>query len=440
MKLPFAPRFIVCNTPAALEHVLKIKFWNYEKGPIYHSWFAELLGDGIFNADGQHWQMQRKVAARIFTTAGFRTFFMDAFKKNYANLDAILSHAAQSSTPPTLDLQHLLHRYTLDSFISIAFNKSLSTLQSYHTNSTPVPFMTAFDYLQTTAIARSITPLWSWVEWLTGTDKRVREQVEIVDKFAYNFIRQRRRDVDAGRISKDEETDLLGRFMAVVGDDGQPMYNAKQLRDMLSNMVLAGRDTTAQSLSWTIHLIYQHPNVLHTLRQELASLPADPTYDEISHLRYTRAVFREALRLYPQVARNAKMCLSHDVLPDGTRIRKGDMFMWSSYSLGRNTDVWGEDAERFRPERWLEMDKLPSPFEWPAFNGGPRVCLGQAMAVFQANFVLAHIVRDYDIIVGDPMSVTYALNLTLPMKHGYRCTIRKRTDGDGQFHVRPQGV
>ncbi|KAJ3275434.1 hypothetical protein HK104_003893, partial [Borealophlyctis nickersoniae] len=150
------------------------------------------------------------------------------------------------------------------------------------------------------------------------------------------------------------------------------------------------------------------------------------SFELINSLTYTRAVFREALRLFPPVARNSKVATTDSTFPDGTLVRKGDMVVWMSYVMGRHKKVWGADAEEFRPERWLEMDRLPSMFEYNVFHAGPRICLGQNMALLQGNFILAHVLRDYDVEVVNPDAITYRVSITLAMKDRLDVRIKRR--------------
>ena len=86
------------------------------------------------------------------------------------------------------------------------------------------------------------------------------------------------------------------------------------------------------------------------------------------------------LRLFPSVPNNVKTALDDDVLPDGSRIKKGDSVSWSPYAMARTTKIWGEDARDFKPERWIKPDgelRRESAGQWPAFHAGPRICLGK---------------------------------------------------------------
>jgi cytochrome P450 len=152
----------------------------------------------------------------------------------------------------------------------------------------------------------------------------------------------------------------------------------QNLRDVILNMVIAGRDTTAQALSWTFYRLCIHPEVQNKVREEIrtvqAKLGADATnssggytYAFLQQLRYTEAVCHEALRLYPSVPKEAKCVMKDDVLPDGTQVRKGDIVSFQAYSMGRDPDLWGENCNEFVPERFLTNTK-PNPFIFTAFQ------------------------------------------------------------------------
>ncbi|KAJ3260911.1 hypothetical protein HK104_006843 [Borealophlyctis nickersoniae] len=250
-RLPGLPRYFIINSVEGVEHVLKSSFLDFEKGETFHEWFEPLLGDGIFNSDGKAWQLQRKAAAHIFTTGNFRTFFMSVFEENFSHFNRILSQTADSGT--VIDLHHLLHRSTLDSFVKIAFAGDLKCLETYAAgNESPVPFMTAFDQMQEILAQRSLSPAWSLVEHFTGAKRTLKENVKYIDDFAYGLIRKYKEEQEGtGLVGKGS---MLARFMAMTGDDGKPLYNDRELRDVLLNMVLAGRDTTAQ-----VYVICQPP-------------------------------------------------------------------------------------------------------------------------------------------------------------------------------------
>lgn len=129
-------------------------------------------------------------------------------------------------------------------------------------------------------------------------------------------------------------------------------------------------------ISWTFYLMHRagsDPEIAAKLRKEADDILQGglPTYESTKKQRYAEACFYEALRLYPVVPKNIKTCIEDDVLPGGIPVFKGERIAWSNYAMGRETSLWGPDAEVYKPERWLSGEK-PSSSKFAAFHHGPR--------------------------------------------------------------------
>jgi cytochrome P450 len=238
------------------------------------------------------------------------------------------------------------------------------------------------------------------------------------------------------------------------------------------------RDTTANALSWALHTLHHHPEVQQRLLHEAAEVldgasaeaprqqPAQaagnaaaaaegagqapgssfsreqgeaqqqqqaeagglPSYEQVRRMKYAQAVLWETLRLHPSVPKQVKFAVADDVLPDGTFVPAGACVLYSSYIMGRSEAIWGADAQQFRPERWLaaEGGRAASPFEWPAFNAGPRICLGKGLAELEGVFALVGLLLRYRLQVAEGQQVVYMPTLTLPMKNGLLVRVSRR--------------
>merc|ERR1719235_308093 len=132
----------------------------------------------------------------------------------------------------------------------------------------------------------------------------------------------------------------------------------------------------------------------------------------------------ETLRLYPSVPLNGKVALNDDTLPDGTFIPKATSVAFDIFSMGRDCSLWGDDAETFRPERWLEMSKAPGPFEHMVFNAGPRECLGKRLAMVEMKTCLAMLLPHVSFRLAVPSSeITPDQQLTIGMGRGLPCFV-----------------
>ena len=244
--------------------------------------------------------------------------------------------------------------------------------------------------------------------------------------------------------------------------EGDIKIDDKYLSDVMMNFLIAGRDTTAQALSWSLFLLCQHPDIQEQVFQEardtvqrnreaVASGTPNPGEDEeelllreeddehisfenTKTMPYARAVFLETLRLYPSVPKEAKWAFEEDTLPDGTHIPKNCWVGFIPYVMGRDEHLWPE-PQRFDPGRFLAVDSetgvastvKPSPYVFTAFQAGPRMCLGKDMAVLEGQVALSRLCLNYKFSLAcDPEEVTYTNSLTLPMKNGLPVRVEMR--------------
>ncbi|KAI8641273.1 cytochrome P450 [Parasitella parasitica] len=411
------PRHIATLDPRNVEHVLKNNFENYIKGPEFHASLVSLFGNGIFNANGNDWKYQRKTASHIFNVKNFRDHFTDVFVEEIEFMSShIWDKAAENHQ--VVDFHDVMFKFTLDSFILLGFGVHLNALKS----NGKVPFAAAFDEAQKTTFQRFVNPIWPITERLLSVvmpwKSSMNNHLNVVDSFAREVIEKRRVEIANGEVHRD----LLSRFMDAHNAQGE-LLNNDELRDIVLNFVIAGRDTTAQALSWTFYMLLCHPRVEEKLLDEINE---NITTD---NMKYAHAVFYEVLRHYPSVPLNQKYALNDDIWPDGTQIRKGDYILWCPYAQGRSEKVWGADAKVFRPERWInEQGELrrESQGQWPAFHAGPRVCLGQHLATLEALVAIIFLLKRYKFSLVAGQNITYQVSLTLPMLEGMKVMVQRR--------------
>ncbi|KAF7723245.1 hypothetical protein EC973_002183 [Apophysomyces ossiformis] len=423
------PRTIITIDPRNIDHVLKDNFENYAKGPQLNEATADLLGHGIFNANGQQWKYQRKTATYIFSVKNFRDHFTEVFLKEIDHMykcifdPAIEKHEA-------IDLHEIMYRFTLDSFFLLGFGVPLNSLEAKE----KIPFAVSFDALQTNSFYRFANPYWRMTEvadrvfrpWKTS----VQQHLEVVNSFAAQVIDRRRKDIAEG---KSDYKDLLSRFINTKNEHGE-LLNDTEVRDMVINFIIAGRDTTAQALSWTFYNLMLHPRVEAKLIEEInkhvgEDMDTPTLYETVKNMKYAHAVFYEALRLHPSLPNNQKYALNDDALPDGTNIRKGDYVFWSPWVMGRSEKVWGPDARDFRPERWFtpegELRRQPQG-KFNSFHGGPRVCLGQNLATLEGLIAIIFLLKRYHFSLFPGQEITYQVSISLPMNNGMQVLVQSR--------------
>lgn len=406
--------FVATMDPRNIEHILKTRFDNYVKGHLFRDPFTDLLGDGIFNVDGELWHHQRKTASRMFTKSQFENHIWKVVDQNTTKVLEIL----QQSKGKAVDMFNVMNRFTLDTIGEIGFSKNIGSLEDPSS-----PFLASFDYAQGAMIKRFWTghgfPIWRFLRcfgllW----ERMLPSHLKLLDEYSFMVV-----DDLMAKVNSGEDSSFVGLFMKEAQSQKQWEQDLQGfrrfMRDMVLNFLLAGRDTTAQALTWTFFELAQHPDVLQRAREEInvACGDAPVTYGALKRLPFLKAVLDEGLRLHPSVPMNGKLALQSDTWPDGTRVPRGCLVQLSTYAQGRCEEIWGSDASSFRPERWFE--RKHSSFEFPAFHAGPRECLGKRLAEMEMATLMASVIRDFDfVLLRDPKDVTYDTQLTLGCASG----------------------
>jgi cytochrome P450 len=235
------------------------------------------------------------------------------------------------------------------------------------------------------------------------------------------------------------KADLLSLLLAA---GGEAEGGDAAAVDAVLNFVIAGRDTTAQALSWALYRLSRAPAAEAALLREARSVlgpgiaapggvAAAASYEAIKRLRYARAVLLETLRLHPSVPKNVKFAVRDDFLPGGPVVPAGAGVLWVPWAMGRRADLWGPDAADFRPERWLAAGGGAPPQEaYPAFHAGPRACLGREMALLEGSYALAALLARYAVTPLCAAEPEYGASLTLPMLGGLRAVLAPRDWSD----------
>ncbi|GAB2210069.1 hypothetical protein Drorol1_Dr00015322 [Drosera rotundifolia] len=418
---------VMTANPLNVEHMLKTNFSNYPKGTYANTMLHDFLGAGIFNTDDDLWRFQRKTASFEFNKRSLRVFVLDTVRTEIqTRLIPFLEHKAASGQ--VFDLQDVLERFAFDNVCKIAFNVDLGCLGREDDCD---GFMKAFEEAATLSFDRFmyvVRNVWKIKKLFNvGSEKRLRKAIKTVYEFADEIIRRRLEEK-----SRNYE-DFLTRFIDSTTEGASPEF----LRDVVISFILAGRDTTSSALSWFFWLLSLHPKAIDTIRAEVQDCrarrgkPGDdpPDLDELRDMYYLHGAISEALRLYPPVSLDTKSCIRDDVLPDGTHIKKDWFITYNSYAMGRMESIWGKDCEAFRPERWLEngVFKPESPFRYPVFHAGPRICLGREMAYIQMKSIAACVLERFEVdVVEKEKKPDYVLSLTMRIKGGLPVRVVER--------------
>jgi cytochrome P450 len=258
----------------------------------------------------------------------------------------------------------------------------------------------------------SLIDLPLWVP--TPRNREARGALGHLEGIVYRIIRERRAQDGPGK----PQSDLLGMLLSGRHEDGTAMPE-RQVRDEVMTIFLAGHETTATSMAWTLELLDAHREALARLRRELADVlgDRDPAYADIPRLPYLRMVLEESMRLRPPVWTFSRTALRADTL-GSLPVKAGTLVMMSPYAMHRDPRWW-QDPDAFRPERFApaEAEKRPRYAYFP-FGGGPRICVGSGFAMAEGMLVLACLLRRFDFGLAVPRPVPLKPIVTLRPRDG----------------------
>ncbi|MCO5548844.1 hypothetical protein L7F22_002306 [Adiantum nelumboides] len=204
------------------------------------------------------------------------------------------------------------------------------------------------------------------------------------------------------RLSNDQEG--IPVDMPIKDEEKDLRISDALLKDILLSIILAGRETVASGITFAI-------------------------YDEVHKMHYLQAVLSESMRLYPPVPSDCKYAAQDYVFLDGTQVLQGFQVSYNVFAMGRAARVWGKDCLEFKPERWLDENGLfvpVSPFKYPMFQAGPKVCLGKDFAFIQMKLVVASLIRNFEFVVQPGFKPELSYGVSMIMVKGLPVTVKKR--------------
>ncbi len=406
--LRFGPyRYLVLSNPEAVRHVLVEHVGNYPKSPSYDG-IRLVLGNGLITSEGEFWKRQRKLAQPAFHRERLSEL-AGAMVRDTADMLGEWEREGDRG----FDLHDAMMRLTL----RIVGHTLFSTDVQADAGAVGEAFAVAIHRANEEATAMVKLPMWLP---LPGNLK-FRRAMKTLDGLVHRIIAERRAMAEGLR-----PRDLLAMLMSARDDDGAGMSDA-QLRDEVMSLVGAGHETTANNLSWTFHLLGDHPEVAERVAAEARAAFGDraPTMEDCKSLPYTKRVIEESMRLYPPVWGLERIAAEDDVV-SGVRVRKGTFVGMIPWCIHRDPRYW-PDPERFDPERFLPeaVEKRPR-YAYLPFGAGPRVCIGNGFAMMEAQLLLAMIAKDYRLERAPWKRVQYEASITLRPKGGMAMVRRRR--------------
>jgi cytochrome P450 len=394
----------------AARHVLVENAKNYVKSPSYRGLRA-ILGNGLVTSDGDFWRRQRKLAQPAFHRAKVAGFL----GAMVADTEAMLARWATHDVSKPLDVQREMMRLNLRIVGHTLFSVDLDGESMELGPVVSEAVRSANDE------ATAVFPLPMWVP--TPTHLRIQRVVKRLDDLVLTIVGERRRIIGTDRAPND----LLSMLMSAQDEETREQMTDRQLRDEVLTLALAGHETTASALTWTFYLLSKHPEIARRLGAEVDAVLGGraPRLEDFARLPLTRAVIEESMRLYPPVWAVERRALGDDVL-GGYHVPKGAIVGVVTYAIHRHPKHW-DNPEGFDPDRFLAgRSEARHRYAYLPFGAGPRTCIGNGMAMMNAELVLAMVAQRYRLDLAAGEDVQKEATVTLRPKRAVPMLLRPR--------------
>jgi cytochrome P450 len=369
-------KLYIFNHPDHAKHVLADNAANYHKG-IGYTEAKRALGDGLLTSEGALWKEQRRTIQPVFQ-----------HKRIAAQADVIIDEALglikrlsthQGAGRP-VDVLSEITALTLGVLGATLLDADLAAFESIGHSFEAVQDQALFE-METLGLVPQWLPLKG-----QRTFRKARADLERITQI---LVEQRKAN------PSESGDDVLTRLLDSTGKETDKRVADRRMRDELVTLLLAGHETTASTVGWTLHLVSQHPQVRQRLHEEALAVYGErrPAYEDLVRLPYTNMVLQETMRLFPPVWILPRRALAEDEV-GGYHVPAGAEVLICPYTLHRHPRYWN-DPLRFDPERFNPDVPSDRPrYAHIPFGAGPRFCVGNHLGMMEATFIISTLMRD----------------------------------------------
>lgn len=406
-KTPFFRSFMV-NEPALLDLVLKERPDDFPKSDRIGEGLRPLLGDSVFLTNGETWKRQRRIIDPAFEGGRLR----DTFPAMWAAAEAACARMGAGEVEVEEAMSHAAADVIFRTLFSIPIEHEVAS----------AVFTQFRDYQRTQPILNlaAFLPLPRFLP--RGHRRRTRATARAIRGLITRLTAERMAQIEAGTAPDD----LATKIMTTADPQTGQTFSTAEMVDQVAIFFLAGHETSASALAWTLYLMALYPDWQERVAEEARALE-NPDFSVMSRLKLSRDVFREALRLYPPVP----MMVREAACPERFRDRdvpKGAQIVLSPWHLHRHERLW-DNPDGFDPARWqTENGKRCQREAYMPFSAGPRVCTGAGFAMVEGPLLLSMLLKQFrfERIEGrDPVPVAF---LTVRAKDGIHLRVTPRQE------------
>ena len=407
-KTPFF-RSYLCNDPELVRQVLKERPDDFPKSDRIGAGLRPLLGNSVFLTNGETWKRQRRIIDPAFEGGRLRDTYPAMWEAGEAAVARLSAHADGIPIEIEAETSHAAADVIFRTLFSIPIeHETASAVFSEfkaHQRSQPILNLAAF--------IRG--PKWM-PRFFRAETKRT---ADVIRKLIGDLTTERLAAIEAGTAPDDLATKIMTTTDPETGDQ----FDVDEMIDQVAIFFLAGHETSASALAWTLYLMATNPEWQERVAEEARELSSD--FSSVSRLKLSRDVFREALRLYPPVP----MMVRETTCPEtfrGRDVKTGSQIVLSPWHLHRHERLW-ERPDEFDPTRWgTENGKQCQRDAYIPFSAGSRVCTGAGFAMVEGPMLLSLILRNFVIEPDENRKPVPVAHLTVRSSQGIWLRLRKR--------------
>lgn len=402
-RTPFF-RSYLCNDPALVRRVLDERPADFPKSGRVTEGLLPLLGRSVFVTNGEEWLHQRRIIDPAFEGGRLK----EAFPAIWAAAEAAVARMAPGEVEVELEASHAAADVIFRTLFSIPIEDRVAQAVFHefraYQRSAPILNLAAF------------LPLPRWVPRFHR--RATLRSAKVIRGLITGLTADRAAAIAAGRAPMDLATKIMTTPDPVTGAP----FGTDEMVDQVAIFFLAGHETSASALGWALYLLATHPEVQARVAEEAAGLR--PEFGTVGRLRFTRDVFREALRLYPPVPMMVRETRVEEEFR-GRPVARGAQVVISPWHLHRHERIW-DRPDDFDPNRWAGEGRESARDGYLPFSSGPRVCPGAGFAMLEGTLLLAHLVRAFRFEAVEGKAPVPVAHLTVRAKDGIWLRVARR--------------
>jgi len=387
-------RFVVMSNPETVAALLRDRPDGFQRTDRLNLAARQLGFGGLFSSNGQTWKRQRPMVLRGLDPTHIRAFH-PTLAKVTQRFAARWRRAADAGAP--VDLQADLMRYTVDVTAGLAFGTDINTIESDHE-----VIQLHLDKLLPALFKRVLSPLPDWLWKRMPVERGLLVHLDALRQAVDGFIADARQRLADNAQLREQPTNMIEAMIAERDRDGGALTDEDVSGNILT-MLLAGEDTTANTLAWMIWLLHRHPEAARRAASEVCAVLNGahlPTHEQLARLDFVEACAHETMRLRPVAPMIVQQAV-RDIVAGGVALPEGTLVMCLMRPAAIDAAHFDEPHE-FRPERWLAdggRAQAPSSAKRVAmpFGAGPRMCPGRYLALSEIKMFTAMLLAGFEI-------------------------------------------